>query len=169
MNHDGREGVREDRTVSYMERTRQYYRALGYEQDYVWARFDDVPFARLSKPLSAARLGLVTTASPPGLSNRDTRGVRHVWSGDIDPPPATLFTSNLAWDKESTHTEDRESYLPIEAASALAHEGRFAGLASRFHGVPTEYSQRKTLSEDAPEVLARLRADGADAALLCAL
>lgn len=166
---DKRDDARKDETVSYMERTRNYYRALGYEQDYVWARFDDVPFARLDKPLAAVRLGLVTTASPPGLSNRDTRGVRHVWSGDIDPPPATLFTGNLAWDKESTHTEDRESYLPIETASALAREGRFANLASRFHGVPTEYSQRKTLSEDAPEVLARLRADGADAALLCAL
>ena len=156
-------------TVSYMERTRHYYRALGYEQDYVWARFDDVPFTPLTKPLSATRLGLVTTASPPGLSNRDAQGVRHVWSGDIDPPPASLFTNNLAWDKESTHTEDRESYLPIETALALSRGGRFAGLATRFHGVPTEYSQRKTLAEDAPEVLARLRADGADAALLCAL
>lgn len=24
--------------VQYMERTRQYYRALGYDNDYVWAR-----------------------------------------------------------------------------------------------------------------------------------
>ena len=166
---DKRDDAQDICAVPYMERTRQYYRALGYEQDYVWARFDDVPFAPLAKPLAAVRLGLVTTASPPGLGNRDARGVRHVWSGEIAPPPATLFTDNLAWDKESTHTEDRESYLPIETASALAREGRFAGLASRFHGVPTEYSQRKTLSEDAPEVLARLRADGADAALLCAL
>lgn len=166
---DVRDSTQDNATVSYMERTRHYYRALGYEQDYVWAQFDDVPFTPLVKPLAATRLGLVTTASPPGLSNRDTHGIRHVWSGNIDPPPASLFTSNLAWDKESTHTEDRESYLPIETASALAREGRFAGLAPRFHGVPTEYSQRKTLAEDAPEVLARLRADGADAALLCAL
>ena len=166
---DKRAEARDIGIVSYMERTRQYYRALGYEQDYVWARFDDVPFAPLDKPLAAVRLGLVTTASPPGLSNRDTRGVRHVWSGEIAPPPATLFTDNLAWDKESTHTEDRESYLPIETASALAREGRFAGLASRFHGVPTEYSQRKTLEVDAPEIHARLLQDGADAALLSAL
>ena len=158
-----------DEPVAYMERTRQYYRALGYAQDYVWAHFDDVPFARLGKPLAKARLGLVTTASPPSLENRDARGVRHVWSGEVAPPPASLFTGNLAWDKESTHTEDRESFLPIETAAALARDGRFADLAPRFHGVPTEYSQRKTLTEDAPEILARLRADGADAALLCAL
>ena len=42
---DKRADARDIGIVSYMERTRQYYRALGYEQDYVWARFDDVPFA----------------------------------------------------------------------------------------------------------------------------
>jgi hypothetical protein len=155
--------------IGYMERTRLYYRALGYDSDYVWATFTDVPFVRLAKPLAQARIGLVTTASPPGLTNRDAKGVKHVWSGDVAPPPATLFTDNVAWDKESTHTDDRESYLPIEAASALAAEGVFAALAARFHGVPTEYSHRKTMTEDAPEVLARLRADGADAAILCPL
>ena len=156
-------------TVRYMDRTRAYYRALGYAKDYVWAHYEDVPFARLAKPLSAARIGLVTTASPPKLENRDAKGGKHVWSGEVQPPPASLFTSNLAWDKESTHTDDRASFLPIEVASELAGEGLFAGVAARFHGVPTEYSQRKTLEEDAPQVLVRLRDDGADAALLCPL
>jgi hypothetical protein len=42
-------------------------------------------------------------------------------------------------------------------------------LAARFHGVPTEYSQRKTLTEDAPDILSRVREDRADAAVLCPL
>lgn len=155
--------------VPYMERTRAYYRALGYSNDYVWAHYDEVPFARLAKPLSEVRLGLVTTASPPDLANKDERGVRRVWSGEVSPPPPALFTDNLAWDKESTHTRDRGSYLPIEAAASLAAGRLIQGLTRRFHGVPTEYSQRKTLEEDAPQILARLREDGADAALLCAL
>jgi hypothetical protein len=153
-----------DDPIRYMERTRHYYRALGYTHDYVWATFDEVPFARLHKPLAQARIGLVTTASPPGFT-----GLKQVWSGAVSPPPPTLFTANVAWDKESTHTEDRASFLPIEAASKLAAEGLFSALAPRFHGVPTEYSQRKTLEEDAPQVLARLRDDGADAAILCPL
>ncbi|MBV8393793.1 MAG: hypothetical protein JOY81_11485 [Alphaproteobacteria bacterium] len=156
-------------TVRYIDRTRDYYRALGYAKDYVWAHFDEVPFMRLAKPLSQARLGLVTTASPPDLANRDAKGVRHVWSGTVDPAPEKLFTSNLAWDKESTHTDDRGSFLPIEVVRDLDGEGRLGGLAARFHGVPTEYSQRKTIELDAPQVLARLRDDGADAALLCPL
>jgi hypothetical protein len=155
--------------IRYRERTRHYYRALGYDSDYVWASFAEVPFARLTTALAQARIALVTTASPPGLENRDARGTRHVWSGDVTSPPSTLFTDNLAWDKESTHTRDRGSYLPLEAASELAAQGAFAGLARRFHGVPTEYSQRKTMTSDAPEILARLREDGADGAILCAL
>ena len=150
--------------VRYIERTRHYYRALGYAQDYVWARHDEVPFTRLRQPLAASRIALVTTASPP-----DHKGVKQVWSRPTVPPPQSLFTANLAWDKESTHTEDRASFMPIEAASELAAEGLFAALASRIHGVPTEYSQRKTTMEDAPQVLERLRDDGADAAILCPL
>jgi len=150
--------------VPYMERTRHYYRALGYTNDYVWATFDDVPFTPLAKPLSEMRIALITTASPV-----DFDGVKRVWSGPVSPPPERLFTDNVAWDKESTHTDDRASFLPIEAASKLAAEGLFGGLTSRFHGVPTEYSQRKTIDRDAPEILARVCEDGADAAILSPL
>lgn len=149
--------------VPYMERTRQYYRALGYAKDYVWARNDDVPFTALSKPLADCRLALITTAGPAG------GGKRQLWSSPIDPAPAKLHTANLAWDKESTHTDDRGSFLPIEVAAKLAQDGLFAGLTPRFHGVPTDYSQRSTTEEVAPQVLQRLRDDGADAALLCPL
>jgi hypothetical protein len=155
--------------VSYMERTRLYYRALGYQSDYVWAHHADVPFARLAKPLAESRIALVTTASSPSAVRADGSVAKQVWSGDVSPPPEKLHTDNVAWDKESTHTRDRESFLPIETARQLANEGRFAGLAAHFHGVPTEYSQRKTLEHDAPQVLLRLRDDGADAAILCPL
>ena len=155
--------------VPYMQRTRNYYRALGYDTDYVWSHFEQVPFTRLAKPLAESRVALITTASPPESDNLDAAGNKLVWSGDVAPPPPGLTTHNLAWDKESTHTDDRESYLPIEAANALARDGVFAGLAARFHGVPTEYSHRKVSEQDAPALLARLREDGADAALLCAL
>jgi hypothetical protein len=153
-----------DAPVPYMERTRQYYRALGYTKNYVWARHDDVPFAPLAKPLSECRLALVTTANPA-----DYRGVRRLWSGTIEPAPSGLHTADLAWDKESTHTDDRGSFLPIEVASALARQGVIAGLTPRFHGVPTDYSQRRTSEVVAPRLLQRLRDDGADGALLCPL
>jgi D-proline reductase (dithiol) PrdB len=147
-----------------MDRTRHYYRALGYTRDYIWATFNDVPFSQLAKPLSESRIVLITMASPVYFD-----GAKRVWSGQVSPPPPKLFTDNVAWDKESTHTNDRSSFLPIEAASELASEGLFAVLAARFHGVPTEYSQRKTLTGDAPETLSRVQEDGADVAILCPL
>ena len=52
-----------EQPVGYMERTRLYYRALGYEQDYVWSTYDDVPFARLGAPLSESKIALITTVS----------------------------------------------------------------------------------------------------------
>jgi len=151
-----------DAPIGYMERTRLYYRALGYDNDYGWAHFPEVPFTPLTRPIAETRIGLVTTAGPPGGYPRDAKGLRHVWSGAIDPPPQKLAT-DVAWDRETTHTNDRASFLPIEVATELAM------LTPRFHGVPTEYSHRKTLTEDAPEVLARLRDDGAQAAILVPL
>ena len=106
--------------IKYIDRTRHYYRALGYTRDYIWAAFDDVPFSELAKPLSKTRIALVTTASPI-----DFDGVKRVWSGPVSPPPPKLFTNNVAWDKDSTHTNDRASFLPIEAAAELASEGLF--------------------------------------------
>ena len=50
--------------VSYIDRTREFYAAQGYEKPYQWARNSDVPFANLTKPLSDCRVTLVTTASP---------------------------------------------------------------------------------------------------------
>ena len=154
--------------VQYMERTRRYCRALGYQKDYVWAHHQDVPFARLTQPVSKATIALITTAGPPDRSNRDERNRKHVWSCSVDHPPAS-FDTDVAWDKESTHVDDRESFLPIDAAKRLAAQGVIGALSHRFHGAPTDYSQRKTDEEDAPEILKRLIEDKADAAILAAL
>lgn len=158
-----------EQPVHYIPRTREYYRAIGYSKDYVWSCYEDVPFASLAAPLSQSRVAVVTTARPLDLSNIDARGVKHVWAGKVNPLPVGLNTDNLAWDRVSTHTEDRESYLPLEATLSAAREGMIAGLTARFYGVPSEYSQRKTIEEDAPKILALLREDGADAALISAL
>lgn len=58
-----------EQVVPYIVRTRGYYRALGYQKDYVWSHYDEVPFAPLHKPLGELCIGLVTTAHPPDRSN----------------------------------------------------------------------------------------------------
>ena len=93
------------------------------------------------------------------------RGAKQVWSGPTDAPPERLFTDDLAWDKQATHTRDVESFLPLRQLHALAARGRIGSVAARFHGVPTDYSQRRTIERHAPEILARCREDGVDIAL----
>ena len=162
-----------DEPIRYMERTRNYYRALGYERDYRWAQNDDAPFARLDKPLSEARIACIGTSYLPdpagGSWSPDNPPPKEVWSHAVADAPADLYNQNLAWDKEQTHTRDRESYLPLKALAALADRGVIGGIAPRFHGVPTVYSHRETTEADAPKLLERLREDQADAALLAAL
>ena len=152
--------------VGYMERTRRYYRALGYSNDYKWSRYDDVPFAPLKRPLAESKVTIVTTTSPPGGPRDGNRKLKEVWSGPTTDTPSDLHTEFMAWDKETTHTRDRETYLPILALQALVAEGRIGGLTDRFHGVPTTYSQGKTLEQDAPDIVRRCQEDNADIALL---
>jgi hypothetical protein len=165
-------GITHRTFVSYIDRTREYYAAQGYERPYVWARHTDAPFAPLQKPLAQSRVALVTTASPwreAKSVDGVLRGDKQVWSGPTDAPPERLFTDDLSWDKEATHTRDVESFLPIRRVQELAAQGRVAGIAARFHGVPTDYSQRRTIEQDAPQILARCREDGSDVALLVPL
>src|SRR6186997_3663268 len=53
----------DDVAIRYMERTREYYQALGFSP-YRWAHFTDAPFTPLARPLSRARVALITTAAP---------------------------------------------------------------------------------------------------------
>ena len=152
--------------VAYMERTRRYYAAQGFEKAYAWAHFDDAPFAPLAKPLADCTLALVTTAA---RYEREESDPRYVDSGSVSSPPQRLYADDLSWDKNATHLDDRGSYLPIEPLRELVAEGRLGALAPRFHCAPTEYSQRRTRQADAPEVLKRCREDGADIALLVPL
>ncbi|HEU4428696.1 MAG TPA: hypothetical protein VFT98_08080 [Myxococcota bacterium] len=165
-------GITHRTFVSYIDRTRDYYGAQGYERPYVWARHTDAPFTPLAKPLAESRVALITTASPwrdEKPVDGVLRGGKQVWSGPSAEPPERLFTDDLAWDKQATHTRDTESYLPLRRLAEYVAAGRIGGVAPRFHGVPTDYSQRRTTEQDAPEILARCRADGADVALLVPL
>jgi len=158
--------------VSYIDRTREFYKAQGYANAYQWAYFDEVPFRRLPAALSECRLTLITTASPAREEDATEAGLltsKEVWAGPADSPPARLFTADLAWDKETTHTDDLDSFFPIHRLQEFVEAGRIGGLAARVHGVPTEYSQRRTIERDAPEILRRCREDEVDAALLVPL
>ena len=152
--------------VLYMERTRDFYRAQGYTNDYQWAHYDDAPFSSLQKPLSECKLAVVTTAMP---DTETGRAQRQVHSCASLPAPSSMYTDELSWHKTMTHTNDVASFLPMMQLKRCEKEGLIGELGDRFHCIPTEYSQRNTLENDAPEILARCQHDAVDVAILVPL
>lgn len=158
--------------VSYMDRSREYYAAQGYNKPYEWAHYNDVPFTPLKKPLAELRVGLVTTAEKPKLSEVVSLEIlvqRVLYAEPSNPPPQNLFTDILSWDKEATHTKDVNSFLPVNQLNEYVSSGRIGSASGRFYGVPTDYSKSKTLNDYAPRILEWCREDHVDAVILTAL
>ena len=163
-----------DVPIPYMQRTREYYLALGYANPYRWAHYVGVPFAPLRGPLDQARVALVTTAAPfqPGVGDQGP-GAKYnaaakfytVYSDTTESIP-DLRISHVGYDRTHTSAEDANTWFPLARLQEAVKAGRIGALTPRFHGAPTNRSQRVTLETDAPEILRRCREDGADVALL---
>jgi hypothetical protein len=167
-NHD------DDLPIPYMARTRAYYQALGYAEPYHWAHFADVPFAPLAKPLKDCRIGLVTTAAPhrpelgdqgPGARYNAAAKFHRAYALSIDGAPDVRI-SHVTYDRIHTRAEDPNAWFPLAQLKRRAAAGTIGSVAPRFYGAPTTRSQRTTLEQDAPDILAAMRVDAVDAAVL---
>ncbi|HUB13531.1 MAG TPA: glycine/sarcosine/betaine reductase selenoprotein B family protein, partial [Acetobacteraceae bacterium] len=157
-----------------MQRTRDYYAAIGYATPYRWAHFVDAPFTPLPKPLREARVAIVTTAAPyqpgkgdqgPGAPYNGGAKFYQVYSGDT-ARDHDLRISHIGYDRVHTSAEDSGTWFPLPALRRAAASRRIGSLAARFHGAPTNRSHRVTMETDAPEILRRVKEDAADAAIL---
>lgn len=149
------------RALSYIDASREFYAAHGYEQPYQWAVHGDAPFQPLSKPLGGANVAIVTTTFPHGATQP-----KKVMAVPTSPTPDSLFTADLSWHKEATHTDDVGSFLPIEALRRVGD--RIGSINNRFFCAPTEYSQRAT-KQDAAQILEWCQEDEVDVVLLVPL
>jgi D-proline reductase (dithiol) PrdB len=164
----------DDTPIPYMARTREYYQAIGYTVSYRWAHFVEAPFQPLRQPLNQSRIAIVTTAAPfdpakgdqgPGAKYNGGAKFYSVYDGDSSKTH-DLRISHIAYDRVHTSADDSGTWFPLPQLQRLAREGRIGELAPRFFGAPTNRSHRATLETDAPEILARCRADKVDAAVL---
>jgi hypothetical protein len=158
--------------VSYIDKSREFYSAQGYERPYSWARNDESPFTPLSKPLADSRLGLVTTSlhlDVPDDTDQEALPIASTYASPLDPVPERLFTQNRSWDKDATHTNDLDSFFPIHHLQAEVEAGRIGNISPRFYGIPTVYSQRRTHEADAPKLLELMQEDQVDVAMLVPL
>jgi hypothetical protein len=164
----------DDVPIPYMARTRAYYQAIGYTTPYRWAHFVSAPFHPLRMPLAASRIAIVTTAAPydpakgdqgPGAAYNGGAKFFQVYDGDTSRDH-DLRISHIAYDRVHSSAEDCGSWFPLPALRRLASLGQIGAIAPRFFGAPTNRSHRVTIDTDAPEILARCRADQVDAAVL---
>jgi len=163
-----------DVPIPYLQRIRTYYQTLGYGPPYEWAHYADVPVHPLDKLLSQCRLTIITTAAPyqpgkgdqgPGARYNSAAKFYTVYSGNT-AEDHDLRVSHVAIDRIHTTAEDPATYFPLTELRRVAASGRIGPLAQRFHGLPTNRSHRTTLEVDCPEIVARCKADGVDAAIL---
>ena len=164
----------DDSPIPYMQRTRDYYTAIGYATPYRWAHYAEVPFQPLRKKLSESRAAIVTTAARfdptkgdqgPGAPYNGSAKFYQVYDGDTSVTH-DLRISHIGYDRVHTTATDSNTWFPLAQLHRLAKAGRIGEVAPRFFGAPTNRSHRVTIDTDAPEILARCRADGVDAAVL---
>jgi D-proline reductase (dithiol) PrdB len=159
--------------IRYIDRTHAWYDALGYGNPYRYAQYRDVPFKSLTKPLAESRVVLLTTAAPfqPDKGDQTVSAPYNaaakffkLYSGD------TALEHDLRIAHVGIHRsqliDDQNCWFPLAALRRAAQAGRIGGLARRFHGIPTNRSQRHTIDTDCPELLRRCREDQADVAVL---
>ena len=124
-----------DTPVPYMQRTRDYYTAIGYTTPYRWAHYVDAPFQKLKKPLAQSRVTIITTAAPydpakgdqgPGAAYNGGAKFYKVYDGDTTKQH-DLRISHIGYDRKHT-IGDRQRHL---VAAAAADQGAGDGADRR--------------------------------------
>ena len=158
--------------VRYIDKTRDYYLAEGYDTPYRWAHFDDVPFTPLAKPLSECRATLISTS---GIQTTTGFGPRRgkdrllhdsVYTIPSDTPVEALFSNEGHFDSHETTLDDANAFFPISRLHELVEKGRLGSVSRDLIGVGTQYSHRRTREHDAPRVLELCREQRVDVAIL---
>ena len=140
---------------------------------YRWRTVDPVPWTPLRKPLSEARLALVSSAGfvAPGQEpfSDSVKGgdssFREIPAG-VDVSTLTEYHKSWAFDHSGV-LRDPNLGFPIDRVRELAASGRIGSVNPRhisFMGSIT--APGRLMRDSAPEAARRLAADGVDVALL---
>ena len=157
----------------YIDRTKKYYAKLGYA-NYQWASFSAVPFVALNMPLENLKLTLISTAGPvtsaagdqgPGAVYNAKAKFFNVFTMPIQPRP-DLRISHLSYDRDHCLANDPNTWLPINALLHAKNHAIIGNLAEEIICLPTNRSQRVSIEQDCPNVVAHCQRLKTDVALL---
>jgi len=144
-----------------------------FMQAYPYRHLDWRPGARLAKPLSEARLAVVTTAAfyRPDQNPFDQTLRGGDWSYREIPLDTDLTILKIAHKSDSfDHAgieRDKNLALPLDRLRELASDGAVGEASHRhFSFMGSITAPARLIESSAPEVAAKLRADAVDAVLL---
>lgn len=155
--------------VRYIDNITARYAALGYEP-YRWYYADTPPpWTPLPKPLSKARLGLLTTsgcyrAGQVAFHYKDDASIRRISTATpVDELRFSHLTENYLVDAR----RDPDCLVPLTALRQLRDEGVVGSLTDEFLScMGGVYSQRRVREQTIPEIETALAEQGAEVALL---
>jgi D-proline reductase (dithiol) PrdB len=140
---------------------------------YPYRKVDWPPGARLKKPLSEARVAVVTTAAffRPDQPPFDTSIRGGDYSYRIIPIDTDLSTLNIAHRSDAFDirgiTSDKNLALPLDRLKSLAEDGLIGSVAPRhFSFMGSIAAPGRLIANTAPEVARMLLEDTVDAVLL---
>src|SRR6202044_2311895 len=137
-----------DEPFPYMQRTRDYYTAIGYTTPYRWAHYVEAPFQRLNTPLAQSRATIIPTAAPcdpdkgdqgPRAANNVSAKFYKVYDGAA-AKQHDLRISHIGYDRKHTSATDNGTWFPLPHLIKAHAKGRIGEVAPRFFGAPTNRS-----------------------------
>lgn len=156
-------------TVQYMASITERYEQLGYAP-YRWYRADEPPpFQPLKKPLSASRLGVLSTSGAYVVGQvayhyKDDTSIRAIAK---DTPIDRIHFSHITENYLDNPRKDPNCILPIEALREAETDGLIGELAPElFTCMGGIYSQRRVREELIPELHANFKNQAVDTVLL---
>jgi D-proline reductase (dithiol) PrdB len=158
--------------VKYIARTRQLYDKIGYPP-YSWFHADSAPaFTPMKNPLSASRLGMVSTAGAYVTGQiayyyKDDTSIRKI---PADTLKKDLRFSHITENYLLEARKDPATVFPADALASLQSEGFIGELtANYFSCMGGVYSQRRVRDELIPRLKQVMDEDAIDCLLLVPL
>jgi D-proline reductase (dithiol) PrdB len=155
--------------VEYIKAITERYSALGYAP-YRWTRADSPPaFAKLDKPLSECRIGMMSTSGAyvkgqTAYFYKDDTSTRAI---PKDTPADDIHFSHITENYLKDPRKDPDCIVPLTALRRLEDEGVIGEVADNvFSCMGGVYSQRRVTDELLPDLLAKFQKQKVDAVFL---
>ena len=152
--------------INYVDELNRHYGSMGFPP-YKWTVNETAPLVRLTKPLSACRVSMLTSG---GVSHCTMPGFDPEARNDhrLDEVDREASTSDFQINDSYYDHEDAENDLncvfPLDRLRELESEGVIGSVAPRLWSgfMGRIYNRTKLVEESAPAFVEKLREDAVD-------